>query len=286
MQVLDAKVDLEAFVEQLARAREGVLVLDYDGTLAPCRVDRDRAFPYPGVKEALNRIAMLANTRLAIVTGRPVHDIPSLLGFEGLGLERYRPEIWGCHGWERLLPDGTYYRARPHQWAMEGLSLAYGSIWELTCGRLGPWFPIEGRIERKPVGLAFHWRGCTPAIVAEVQDSVTQEWAGLARDTGLELSVFEEGVELRVPGHTKADAVETMMEDSGKGAAGAFLGGDVTDEDAFRALKGKALTALVRSEVRPSAADLWMQPPDELCEFLGLWEELRTRPASIAWSIA
>ncbi|MGH8555137.1 MAG: trehalose-phosphatase, partial [Gammaproteobacteria bacterium] len=119
--------------------------------------------------------------------------------------------------------------------------------------------------------------GCTPAVIAEVQDSVIPKWTEYAREAGLELIEIEEGVELRVPGHTKADAVETIMDEEGKEAAVAYLGDDLTDEEAFLALKGKGLTVLVRAEPRPTAADLWIQPPHELCDFLWLWEGLRDR---------
>ena len=39
----------QKFLERLKTANKRMLLLDYDGTLAPFRVDRDHAFPYPGV---------------------------------------------------------------------------------------------------------------------------------------------------------------------------------------------------------------------------------------------
>ncbi|MBU1936081.1 trehalose-phosphatase, partial [bacterium] len=56
-----------------------------------------------------------------------------------------------------------------------------------------------------------------------------------------------------------------------EGATVAYLGDDLTDEDAFRVLKGKGLGVLVRPEFRPTTADLWLQPPDDLIEFLKNW---------------
>jgi trehalose-6-phosphatase len=38
---------LDAFLQQLKIAPSSALLLDYDGTLAPFDVDRNRAFPYP-----------------------------------------------------------------------------------------------------------------------------------------------------------------------------------------------------------------------------------------------
>jgi trehalose-6-phosphatase len=54
----------------------------------------------------------------------------------------------------------------------------------------------------------------------------------------------------------------------------AYLGDDLTDEDAFRALKGKGLSVLVRKESRTTEADCWLKPPDELLDFLKKWHKL------------
>lgn len=51
----------------------------------------------------------------------------------------------------------------------------------------------------------------------------------------------------------------------------AYLGDDVTDEDAFHAVKPRGLAVLVRAELRETAADLWIRPPRELVAFLRSW---------------
>ena len=93
----------------------------------------------------------------------------------------------------------------------------------------------------------------------------------LARDQGMELLPFDGGLELFAPGKNKGDAVRTIMQESGQETAAAYLGDDQTDEKAFRAIKGKGLAVLVRSESRPSLADIWIKPPDEVERFLRDW---------------
>ena len=51
----------------------------------------------------------------------------------------------------------------------------------------------------------------------------------------------------------------------------AYLGDDVTDENAFQAVKGHGVGLLVREELRPTEADVWIRPPDELRSFLLDW---------------
>jgi len=49
------------------------------------------------------------------------------------------------------------------------------------------------------------------------------------------------------------------------------LGDDRTDEDAFKSIKGRGLGVLVREAFRPTYADVWIKPPEELLAFLARW---------------
>ena len=87
---------------------------------------------------------------------------------------------------------------------------------------------------------------------------------------GLALLDFEAGLELRV-GRNKGEAVEAILAEAGQGGPVAYLGDDLSDEAAFRAVKGRGLSVLARREQRETAADLWLRPPAELKDFLGRW---------------
>ena len=90
-----------SFLEKVRSATSRALLLDYDGTLAPFTPDRARAFPYREIPELISRI-MRCNTRVVLVSGRPATELLFLSGINP------HPEIWGSHGSERLLPDGSY----------------------------------------------------------------------------------------------------------------------------------------------------------------------------------
>lgn len=93
----------------------------------------------------------------------------------------------------------------------------------------------------------------------------------LVEKGGLELLEFDGGVELRVSGRNKGSVVREVLAEEPTDAAVAYLGDDWTDEDAFRALRGRGLGVLVRDELRPTAAELWIRPPHQLVEFLDRW---------------
>jgi len=70
MQPLHAGIHLDGFFHRLARARRRVLLLDYDGTLAPFHRRPERALPYPEVGPLLKRAIERCRTRVIIVSGR------------------------------------------------------------------------------------------------------------------------------------------------------------------------------------------------------------------------
>ncbi|MBW7930326.1 MAG: hypothetical protein H3C57_03355 [Gammaproteobacteria bacterium] len=81
---------------------------------------------------------------------------------------------------------------------------------------------------------------------------------------------FDGGAEIRAPGTTKAVAVAGILADVPAALPLACLGDDLADEDAS-ALHVDGLRVLVRPRFRPTAADVWLRPPEELPAFLKIW---------------
>jgi trehalose-phosphatase len=256
MQILNTGLDLEAFFDELKTSPQSALLLDYDGTLAPFRAQRDRAFPYPGVRERLQALGEHMSTRAIIVSGRQIKDVLELLQ-----LER-SPEIWGCHGAERLNADGTRYEATLPRTTADSLAAAFE--WAQQQG-------LEPRCERKPTSLAFHWRDLPKSQAEAIRTQVEGRWLQQAESQGLMLTPFDGGLELRVREFDKGHVVEEVLTEMDGAGPIAYLGDDQTDEDAFAALAGRGLNVLVRKELRPTKADLWLIPPDELLDFLDRW---------------
>ena len=255
MKLLERPDTYGTFLDRLGSASARVLLLDYDGTLAPFCAERDQAFPYPEVPALLVRI-MTAGTRVVLISGRPARELVLLSGIHP------HPEIWGSHGLERLRVDDSYEVGTLPRKHWEGLQVAARMV-----RRDG----LEHQMEFKPGGVAVHWRGLSSAVTEEIKNKVLQLWTPLLDEYRLGLLDFDGGLEIRAPGKTKGDAVNVILGESSADAAVAYLGDDQPDEEAFRALNGKGLTVLVRPQSRLTAAQVWLQPPQELIRFLQDW---------------
>jgi trehalose 6-phosphate phosphatase len=253
----EATEKLEAFFSAFVDSASPLLMLDYDGTLAPFRVNRFDARPWAGVRELLSDIQRQGRTRLAVVTGRPAGEIAPLLGLEHV-------EAWGLHGAERLYPDGRRELEEAAPQARQELDELRELLRRDSLG---------GLFEDKPNAAVIHWRGASPHKAMAIEKRTRQLFEPLAQMDGLGLLEFEAGLELRV-GRDKGGAVEAILSEAAPDARVAYMGDDLTDEAAFRAVKragSRGLSVLMRRTWRETDADVWLRPPLELRAFLERW---------------
>lgn len=251
-------INLHAFLRKVARSPRSALLLDYDGTLAPFRTERNHAYPYPGILELVNEIMETGRTRVAFITGRRAHELRSLLDISPM------PEIWGTSGLERLRSDGTYHMREIDPVTREALDHAFRWVEDMK---------LSDRVEQKPGTLAMHWRGLPETEVHEIRRKVLLGWVPIADRACLTLADFDGGVELHTPLCSKADVVRTILSQTYAEAPVAYLGDDVADERVFDAMQDRGLRVLVSPHFRETAADLWLRPPEQLMEFLADWRK-------------
>ncbi len=258
----EAAERLEEFFAGFAGRTRPLLLLDYDGTLAPFRVDRFQARPWAGVRELLTQIQRQGHTRMTVITGRPAAEIAPMLALTPT------LEVWGLHGAERLYPDGR----RELEQAPAATQARLDELREhLRRDSLG------GLFEDKANGVVMHWRGASRHKAEQIERRTRELFDPLARMDGLGLLEFEAGLELRV-GRNKGGAVEAILAEAGAGMDSpvAYLGDDLSDEAAFRAVQRvgrRGLSILVRRTWRETAAEMWLKPPEEVKSFLRRWIE-------------
>ena len=195
----------------------------------------------------------LKNCRTVIVSGRTVKDIRELLD-----LDKY-PEIWGCHGSEKITSEGDYIAKRLPPEIINDLAKAAD-----TARQEGFW----DMCEQKHSSISLHLRGLPPEIIKSNKAKAKKTWNNIIKKKNLTISEFDGGIEIRPQNITKGTAINFILSNCDGDLPVIYMGDDFTDEDAFRALKGRGLSILVKSEYRSTEADIWIKPPDELLEFL------------------
>lgn len=250
----ETAAQLDEYFGGFAGRSKSVLLLDYDGTLARFRVDRFQARPWAGVRELLLRIQEQGRTQMAVITGRPAAEIAPMLKLDP------PLEVWGLHGAERLYSDSRRELEQPPQATRQKLDQLREQLKRDSLG---------GLYEDKANAAVMHWRGYSPRKARLIEQRTRALFEPLARMPGLTLLDFDGGIELRA-GRDKGGALQAILATAGGGPA-AYLGDDLTDEAAFRAIKGRGLGVLVRRQFRETAASVWLCPPAEVKQFFERW---------------
>lgn len=259
MKGLGSSLLLSSFLEGLNKHSSSVLMLDYDGTLAPFRINREEAFPNERAMNLLGRLQATNRCKLVVITGRPLADlIPLLSALKTL------PELWGSHGLEHRREDGRYiaFQIPPH------FKRILEKQWDFFKEK-----KLTEEIECKPFSLAMHWRGKTIEEAENLKNIALKQWQSIVQQKDFELCPFSGGIELRLKGIGKGFAVKHILANTEKNIPCCYAGDDFTDEDAFSALGDRGLKILLRSHPYQTLADIEFQSIDELCDFLQLWTE-------------
>lgn len=203
-------------LESLARAEHLLIGCDFDGTIAPIAPRPDLAWACPKVLDALRRAAFLPRTSVAIVSGRSMTDLRSRLGnTNGLWLVGGHGASISGPGFEKV-PDDVSAQ----------LDVVARLLLRSAPEKLG--FVHE----RKPTGIAVHYRSVTPA---EAERVVPMLAYAIAIPAGLRIRHGKMVIEFQAVDTDKGRAL-TAIKDFVGATGVAFLGDDHTDEDAFRVL--------------------------------------------------
>ncbi|OBH62970.1 trehalose-phosphatase [Mycobacterium intracellulare] len=221
-QLPDAMQALTDTAGGLADRRPAVF-FDFDGTLSDIVDDPDAARPVAGATEALVRLA--AWCPAAVLSGRDLADVAERVGVPG---------IWyaGSHGFELTAPDGTHHQNDAAAAAIPVLEQAAAQLRDQLGG-------IPGVVvEHKRFGVAVHYRNAERDRVGEVLAAVR----AAGRRDALRVTTGREVIELRPDldwdkGRTLRWVIDHLHEDGPGPLTPVYLGDDITDEDAFDAVR-------------------------------------------------
>lgn len=243
--------------DRIAAAPGVLLCLDFDGTLAPIVDDPEDATLLPGARPVLRRLADDPTVEVAVVSGRSLADLRERVDVDGILRAGNHGLELGEDDGETVDPEAASLRPaveRAVAELRERLADVPGSV-----------------VEDKGLTASVHYRRTPDARVDEIRTAVE----GVAEPVDeLRLTHGKEVIELRpdVPGG-KDRAVRRLRERHPEFLP-VFVGDDVTDEDAFRALPGKGIAVLV-GDRDDTAASLRVGDPDGALEFLRWLSDVR-----------
>ena len=261
--------DGDDLARRLAGRRPAVF-LDYDGTLTPIVESPEDAIISDSMRRAVEELAQTCP--VCVVSGRDPEVLRQLMGVDDL-------IVAGSHGFTILSPSGGSIQRK------EGAE--FGALLEKVTARLRSELgSVPGAlIEPKSISVAAHYR-----LVAEEQrDRVRDVVEDVLREHPDELKVTPGKMVYEIQPKLdwdKGKAVLYLLQAlglDGPDVVPLYLGDDVTDEDAFRALSGRGVGIFVGRaddpEVagRTTSADYVLNTMPEVERFL---EELGRRTAA------
>lgn len=206
--------DLAAAIARAAQMPRLLVASDFDGTLAPLVDHPALAVPDPLAVAALRGLCDMPGVHAAIISGRPRASLQSLLADIGPELV-----IIGSHGAES--PWGTEMPA--HEFDLDAaLSIADEGVRQLP----GSW------VERKPAGIAWHFRACEPIAV---DAALTVVMSRLSQVRGGQILLGHQVLECMRQGVSKAIAFQSLRRQVAPGCS-LFFGDDEPDTEVFAAL--------------------------------------------------
>jgi trehalose 6-phosphate phosphatase len=230
-------------LDRLAHGGHVLLLADYDGTLAPIVPDPAMAQVPDEVRADLKTLARAPHVHVGLVSGRDLRDLRARVAV---------PEAMyaGCHGLEIEGPGMRF--VHPEAEAQEEVLAAIAR--ELR--QRAPGVPGM-RVEPKRFGLAVHYRHVAPHEVQKVEE----EMARAIRRDGTRLKIFHGTKVIEIQPQvswTKGDCVlwirEAVRRETGDRLMVIYMGDDWTDEHAFQALAGQAITISVGTLVPATRA--------------------------------
>jgi trehalose 6-phosphate phosphatase len=207
-------VDLVRALDSAATTPHLLVASDFDGTLAPIVSNPADARPLPGAAKALIALAALPSTTVALVSGRALSTLHELSSMPA------PVHLVGSHGAE-------FDTGFAHDIDHELLDRIIAELTAIAANRPGV------AVEPKLASVALHVRNASPADGADALDAAR----AAAESWDAEVTAGKAVLEFAVISTDKGEAID-VIRDRDAATAVVFFGDDVTDEKAFRRMRG------------------------------------------------
>jgi trehalose-phosphatase len=230
------------------------LILDFDGTLVPIQNDPAKCVLSPGMKVQLEAIASSGKGSIAILSGRTVKDIKDRVSMEGI-------YYGGNHGIKICGPGINYTHPE---------SLSKTEVIEKVCRGIEQAIGnVEGAfLEEKKFGFSLHYRMTDKEGSAFIKNSFYRIVSESPEPQAFRVLRGKKVLEL-APNiqWDKGKAALFLLRKAKKHYLPIYVGDDLTDETAFKALKEKGITIRV-GRSKKTAAKYYLKGQWEVSKLL------------------
>jgi trehalose-phosphatase len=262
--------DIGHLAEEIQRRRGGrhlLLLCDFDGTLCPFNADPRAVTLGDGMARVLGSLASRSDCSLGVISGRRLQDVRDRVTVPG---ELY---IAGFHGLEIHAPGETFL----HPEASAAAATMH-AIAESVRPRLAALPGVF--VENKDFSIVLHYREAEPAVRVAAQSFFMDAARGEIDAGRLRLLPGACVIELLPAiGWHKGSALEWIRERIERLHGPTFtmyIGDDVTDEDAFRAVGPGGMT--IGASERVASAEFRVDGPADVERLLNDVSEGRREP--------
>ena len=245
---------VEGLRQAFEAAPKRLLLLDYDGTLAPYARRPQDAVPPRGVLSLLERLARHPANCVALVSGRMRADLEAWFGAI--------PNLW------LAAEHGAILRS-PEERAWEAIRRNVPVDWKATVLPILEHFADRtpgSFIEEKEYALVFHYRMSDPVFGEWLANELCANLEELLAETELRAIRGQKSVEVRLVWANKGEMVSRVEAALPNVDFRMAVGDDRTDEDLFERLPPDAWTVHVGEGT--SHARFCLSGPREVCDVL------------------
>ena len=255
-------------IKDKLKKRPLFIFLDFDGTLAPIAKTPAKAVIPEETKRILKILSRKAFCKVAVISGRSLVDIRAKLN--GLNDVIYS----GNHGLEI---DGPGIKSSPmvslgYIMAIKRIKIALGKMTSVIKGAL---------LEDKKFSLSLHYRLVSDKQVPRLKEVFNSAVTRYAASGRVQVREGKKVLEVGPPSKwDKGKVVQWLLSrhgfaKRGKNILPVYIGDDLTDEDAFKALKNRGITIFVGRRNKSSNAKYYLRDTGDVARFLNNISEIQ-----------
>ena len=235
-----------------------ILLLDFDGTLAPIVSSPELAVLPAGVKISLTSLSANRRFVLGVISGRALSDVSARVDVPNIIYA-------GNHGLDMTGPGENYIHPEAAALlpALSGLARELQSQLTQYAGVL---------VEDKGLSLSVHYRLAQSTIVPQVEQVFDQVVSPSVQREEVKITRGKMVLEVRPNvDWDKGKAVHRIIEAQPPGSLPIFVGDDATDEAAFQTVQESGgIAVFVGPPREPTQALHRVDSPAEVAQFLRL----------------